>query len=180
MGDAGIFIRTAAYNSDVQPFFTKWMIDVDDAQHPDGVFTDYAPAYGKGGGAPGWGDAGVICPWTIYQMYGDKRQLEQHLPAMTHWIKWCQVHSTGLIRVDCGGYGDWLSIGEETSKELIGTAYFAYSTHLVAESYRALGRTEEAASYEKLFGQSRRLSASGISSRTAAWRAIPSAPTPWR
>jgi alpha-L-rhamnosidase len=32
-------------------------------------------------------------------------------------------------------------------------AYFAYSTHLVAESARALGKADEAAEFEKLFGK---------------------------
>jgi len=36
---------------------------------------------------------------------------------------------------------------------LIGTAYFAYSTHLLAKSYRALGHDEAAEKYEKLFAE---------------------------
>ncbi len=32
MGDAQVFLRTATYNMDVAAFFTKWMIDVEDAQ----------------------------------------------------------------------------------------------------------------------------------------------------
>ena len=82
------------------------------------------------GSVPAWADAGVICPWTIYQVYGDRRILERHLPAMTRWVEWCRAHSTGLIRDKDRGndYGDWLSIGADTPKDLIGTAYFAYST----------------------------------------------------
>lgn len=36
---------------------------------------------------------------------------------------------------------------------MIGTAYFAYSTHLLAKSYRALGHDEAAEKYEKLFAE---------------------------
>jgi len=43
MGDAQIFIRTATYNMDVSRFFTKWCQDVEDAQRPDGSFTDVSP-----------------------------------------------------------------------------------------------------------------------------------------
>jgi alpha-L-rhamnosidase len=95
----------------------------------------------------------VICPWTIYQVYGDRRVLERHLPAMTRWIEWCRVHSTGLIRdKDRGGdYGDWVSIGSNTPKDVIGTAYFAYSTNLLAKAYAAVGKRAEAARYERLF-----------------------------
>jgi alpha-L-rhamnosidase len=41
----------------------------------------------------------------------------------------------------------------DTPKDLIGTAYFAYSTHLLAKSYRALGHDEAAEKYEKLFAE---------------------------
>ena len=152
MGDAQVFVRTATYNADVAAFFTKWLVDVDDAQTPDGAYSDISPSYG-GGGTPAWGDAGVICPWTIYVATGDRRILETHLSAMTKWVEWCRVHSSNLIRDRDrnGDYGDWLSIGADTPKDLIGTAYFAYSAHLLAASYRAVGDMESAAKYESLF-----------------------------
>jgi alpha-L-rhamnosidase len=152
MGDAQVFVRTATYNSDVAAFFTKWLVDVDDAQC-DGAFTDVSPNTAAGAGTPAWADAGVICPWTIYQVYGDARQLEAHYPAMARWIEWCRAHSTELIRdKDRGGdYGDWLSIGADTPKDLIGTAYFAYSSRLVAQAAKVLGKNEDAAKYEQLF-----------------------------
>jgi len=152
MGDAQVFVRTATYNADVAAFFTKWLVDVDDAQR-DGAFTDISPATGFGQGMPGWADAGVICPWTIYHVYGDTRLLEKHYPAMASWIEWCRAHSTNLIRdKDRGGdCGDWLSIGADTPKDLIGTAFFAYSTKLVAQSAKALGKADDAAKYEQLF-----------------------------
>jgi alpha-L-rhamnosidase len=153
MGDAQVFIRTATYNADVAAFFTKWLVDVDDGQTEAGSFADVNPNTMGANSVPAWGDAGVICPWTIYEVYGDKRILEQHLPAMTKWVEYLLAHSTNLIRNKNRGndYGDWLSQGADTPKELIGTAYFAYSTHLVAKSYRALGREEEAKKYEQLF-----------------------------
>ncbi len=72
---------------------------------------------------------------------------------MIKWVEWCREHSTNLIRdKDRGGdYGDWLSIGANTPKDLIGTAYFAYSSHLVAKAARAIGKDDVAAKYERLF-----------------------------
>jgi alpha-L-rhamnosidase len=153
MGDAQVFVRTASYNADIAAFFTKWLVDVDDGQTPEGSFADVSPNTMGANGVPGWGDAGVICPWTIYQVYGDKRVLERHLPAMTKWVEYLRAHSNGLIReTDRGNdYGDWLSIGANTPKDLIGTAFFAYSTRLLAQSCQALGRAEEAAKDEGLF-----------------------------
>lgn len=153
MGDAEVFIRTATYNADVAAFFTKWLVDVDDGQSPAGSFSDVSPNTMGANGVPAWGDAGVICPWTIYEVYGDTRILERHLPAMIRWVEYLRQHSDNLIRDRDRGndYGDWLSIGADTPKDLIGTAFFAYSTHLVAESCRAVGREEEADKYEQLF-----------------------------
>jgi len=153
MGDAQVFIRTATYNADVAAFFTKWLVDVDDGQSPEGSFSDVNPNTMGCGSVPAWGDAGVICPWTIYEVYGDKRILEEHLLAMTKWVEYLRAHSTNLIRDKDRGndYGDWLSIGADTPKDLIGTAYFAYSTHLLAKSCRALGRETAAKKYEQLF-----------------------------
>ena len=155
MGDAQVFIRTATYNADVAAFFTKWLVDVDDGQTAAGSFADVNPNTMGANSVPAWGDAGVICPWTIYEVYGDTRILEQHLPAMTKWVEYLRAHSTNLIRDKDRGndYGDWLSQGADTPKELIGTAYFAYSTHLLAKSYRALGREAEAKKYEQMFDE---------------------------
>ncbi len=158
MGDAQVFVLTSTKNADVASFFTKWLIDVDDAQRADGRFTNVSPDILDGeSGSPAWGDAGVICPWTIYQAYGDLRLLEHHLPSMTRWVEWCRTNSSGLIRdnekhdVRGSDFGDWLSIAADTPKDLIGTAYFAYSTHLLAKSYAALGHAAEAAKYSQLF-----------------------------
>lgn len=153
MGDAQVFIRTATYNSDVAAFFTKWLVDVDDGQSPEGAFSDVNPNTMNVGGVPGWGDAGVICPWIIYETYGDKRVLERHLPAMIRWVEYLRLHSDGLIRKKDRGndYGDWLSIGADTPKDLIGTAFFAWSARLVSRSCAVLGRAEEASKYEALF-----------------------------
>ncbi len=91
MGDAQIYVRTATYNTDVSAFFTKWLVDVEDAQLPDGGFSDVAPRrVAMAGGTAAWGDAGVICPWTIYQVYGDTRVLAEHYDAMQKWIDYCK------------------------------------------------------------------------------------------
>ena len=61
MGDAQIFVRTACFNMDTAAFFTKWMVDVEDAQSEEGGFADVSPRIvDLSDGAPAWGDAGVI------------------------------------------------------------------------------------------------------------------------
>ncbi len=151
MGDAQIYVRTATYNTDVSAFFTKWLVDVEDAQLETGAFSDVSPRkVAVGGGTAAWGDAGVICPWTIYKVYGDTRVISEHYDAMQKWIEYCRGTSQGLLR-PAEGYGDWLSIQADTPKDVLATAYFARSTKLVAEIARVLGKKDDAQKYEQLF-----------------------------
>jgi alpha-L-rhamnosidase len=65
-------------------------------------------------------------------------------------------------RESWGGFGDWLAHdggdnwAGRTPKDLIGTAYFAYSTRLLAEIAGVLGHKDDAAQYERLFVRIRR------------------------
>jgi alpha-L-rhamnosidase len=152
-GDAEVFVRAATYNTDVAAFFTKWLVDLEDAQQPDGAVTDVAPflaSIGVGSGTAAWADAGTICPWTIYHVYNDKRLLAKHYGMMTRLVEYDRKNSKDLLRPDVG-YGDWLSINAETPRDVIGTAFFAFSAKLTAQAAEALGKTEDAAKYEKLF-----------------------------
>ena len=90
-GDAQVFSNTAAYNFDVAAFYTKWMKDVAADQLPNGRVPHVIPDVLKGnGGATGWADAVAIIPWTVYQVYGDKRILEESYPAITAWVKYME------------------------------------------------------------------------------------------
>ncbi len=154
LGDAQIFVRTAAGNRDVAAFFSKWMYDVVDGQSAEGGFPDVAPRIvDLADGAPAWGDAGVIVPWTIYQVYGDTRILETNYDAMAHWIEY--LHSVNPDNLwhnrRNNDFGDWLSIDADTDKELLATAYFAYDTSLMSKIAAALGKVEDAAKYTALF-----------------------------
>jgi len=153
-GDAQVYVRAAAMNADVQAFFTKWLVDLEDAQRADGQFPTVAPLKISGNdGGPAWADAGVICPWTIYEVYEDKRQLARHYDSMKRFIEFCRDRSTPdlLPPDDFHAFGDWLNIRADTPKEVIYTAYFARSTKLTAMAAEVLGRPSEAAEYHALF-----------------------------
>lgn len=168
-GDAQVFIRTAAFNMNVAGFFTKWMRDLEDAQFSDGAYPAVAPnpsVWSIGDGGPAWADAGVICPWTIYQCYGDTRLLEERYASMQHFIEFLSQTSQNGLRcyaeyTGWHGFGDWLALdgsdGREggTSKELIGTAFFAYSSHLLAKIARILSKDEDADRYDKISTQAK-------------------------
>ena len=151
MGDAQVFAPTAAYNADVASFFAKWLVDVDDGQGPNGDFCDVSPRINRPQpGWPAWADAGVICPWIMYSAYGDKEFLAAHYPAMVRWVEYCRRNSKDFLR-PAMGVGDHLNPGSRTPLDVVATAYFAHSAHLVAKSAAILGKSEDAAVYDKLF-----------------------------
>jgi alpha-L-rhamnosidase len=158
-GDAQVFIRTGCFNRDVAAFFTKWCLDLADAQFPNGVVPHVAPDVlspraprGKPStslGCAAWADAAVICPWTIHLCYGDTRILERQFASMAAWVDWRGKTSSGLIH---GGacFGDWLAVDGNTPRDLIATAYFARTAGILAQTARRLGRKDDAARYAAL------------------------------
>jgi alpha-L-rhamnosidase len=162
-------LRTATYNMDVAAFFTKWMIDIEDAQTVEGIFPDIAPRLretehfvGLDGlcGAAGWADAGVIVPYTIWQVYGDRRILERHYSAMVKWVDWIAHHNPDGLRVNKLGnnYGDWLCIPSDTSfrthspmKCLLATAFWADDCRKLSSIANELGHHEDAQRFQAMF-----------------------------
>jgi alpha-L-rhamnosidase len=122
-GDAQVFARTAAFNADVAGFFAKWQRDIRDAQVENGAVPCIVPNPGAvdnqgihGDGGPAWSDATVICPWTNYLVYGDKRVLAENYDVLVRYIQHLDDLSRphGMIRSHpdselFGGFGDWLS-----------------------------------------------------------------------
>ncbi len=154
MGDAQIFVRTACFNNDVAAFMTKWTQDVVDAQSPDGGFSDVTPRVGDpSDGAPAWGDAGVIVPWTIYECYGDTRLIAERYAAMQKWNHYVLDANPDFIwrKRANNNFGDWLNTGSDTPREVLSTAYFAYTTRLLGKMAKAIGKTEDAQQYEEQF-----------------------------
>ena len=171
-GDAQVFVRTACFNMDVQQFFAKWLHDLALEQAQDGGVPHVVPQVlenvpiGNSGDAhvnsnyssAAWGDAAVICPWTIYQCYGNARLLEEQYPSMRAWVE--HMHQGGdeeYLWQAGSHFGDWLGLDAKegsykgaTDEHYIASAFFAYSTELLAKAARVLGYGEEAAHYEDM------------------------------
>ncbi len=160
-GDAQVFCPTAAFNYNVAPFFTKWMKDVAADQHPNGVIPHVVPdvMLGREGGSTAWADVSVIIPWTIYQVYGDTRILENQYQSMQAWIEYMR-NSAGddYLWTENWHFGDWLAFattnsdypGATTEKDLIATAYFYHSTDLLSKIAGIIGKKEDEQTYKAL------------------------------
>jgi alpha-L-rhamnosidase len=71
---------------------------------------------------------------------------------MRRWVDYVHEGNQDLLWRERSGvnYGDWLAIGEECPKDVLATAYFAYSAALVARAAQTLGRGDAAARYGRL------------------------------
>ena len=149
-GDANFFMRAAVFNMDVGAFFNKWLVDVcEDAQMPQGYFTDHAPRTCAAGDNPnvGWSDAGIICPFEIYRTYGDTRVIRDHYAAMKRKLDYITRNTTDGLFTGKVGNGDWLSNKGGVDKEVMGTAYAAFNFKQMSEMAAAIGETADAAAF---------------------------------
>ncbi|MEI6195016.1 MAG: glycoside hydrolase family 78 protein [Verrucomicrobiota bacterium] len=156
MGDAQIYVHCATLNADVAAFYTKWLRAVMESQRPSGTFPGYCPYPFQHGWDFGtaWCDAGVICPWTIWQAYGDTRIIERCWPFMVKFMDWRKSTSQNFLGINHGNeWGDWLSFGAKTPIEYVDTVYFAYTANLMSQMAAAIGKPTEAAEYGDLFNR---------------------------
>ena len=168
-GDAQVFVGTASYLFGVAPFFRKWLRDLKSEQQPDGgipfvipdiltTISHLEPTFKESHSSTGWGDAAVVCPWTIYQRYGDTRLLADQYQSMKGWVEYIRGRAKdGLIWNTGFHFGDWVALDAKegsyfgaTPNDLTATAYYAYSTDLLSKSATVLGKKKEAAAYRKL------------------------------
>lgn len=162
-GDAQVFIRTASYLHQIAPFFTKWLRDLAADQRADGGVPFVIPhvldenAYSSSA----WGDAAVICPWTVYLAYGDTRILEEQYDSMKAWVEYIRAQGDNEYLWNTGfHFGDWLGLDAKadsyigaTERDYIATAFYAYSTSLLVKTATVIGRAADAAAYAELYAK---------------------------
>jgi alpha-L-rhamnosidase len=161
MGDANVFWDAAAFGMDVAAFTRRYLGDVRDAQNPEGAYPDFAPVafpLGGKGASPGWADAGVTLPWTVWQRYGDTGVIDENWVAMTRYLAYIERHNPDHVWRNLRGndFADWLALDAKqpgdptTPKDLVGTATWAHSVDCMTQMAEATGRGDEAAACRAL------------------------------
>jgi len=163
-GDAQAFFRTATFLRGVNNFFAKWLKDVKADQTKSGSVPHVIPnvlgeeGWGAGGSA-GWADVSTIIPWEMYLVYGDKRILENQYSSMKAWVGYMQSQSTNDLWNKGDHFGDWLfyTMADDndgkaaiTNKYLIAQCFYAYSTQLLINAAKELGKADDVATYTAL------------------------------
>ena len=164
--DTQVFAPTATYLADVCGFLSKWMDDVRDAQRGDGLHAHVAPGGWYPGSTPGWTDAGVIVPWTLWRKYGDARIIDENWDSMTRYVVLLERTDGHTFQA----YGDWLSYEagdvpwltpERLTcnlplKELLSDAYRVRNAEMLRDMAAATGRTAAESEYAALAARLRR------------------------
>ena len=157
-GDAQVFVKAASYNYAVERFFRKWMRDLAADQRENGAVGQVIPDYlVSERESAAWGDAATICPWQIYQTYGNKEVLIEQFSSMKKWVDYI-TQSTTRPYLWTGGIhlGDWLGLDAPSGsykgssrEELIATAFYAYSTELLIKAGKVIEK--DMTEYEDLY-----------------------------
>ena len=157
--DTQVYSMAGLYNGDTRNFYKKWMRDMRDAQRSDGAYGVIAPYHwGVGYGAAAWADAGVILPWKVYLMTGDKEILRENFEANERYMSFLAAQTGDGYQYNGGltTYGDWVAY-VSTDSRYCSVCYYAYDADLMARTCRALSEREgdtyskKAEKYEQLF-----------------------------
>lgn len=110
--------------------------------------------------ACGWGDAGTLVPWALYEHYQDVNILREYYPVMKDWISYEKGRALKnkipyLWQQDLQ-LGDWLALDSRdpnglfglTDSGFIASAYFYYSCHLTKRAALILGYENDAKEIE--------------------------------
>lgn len=142
--DTQVFSMAASYNAQVQGFYHKWMCDMRDGQLPTGQYPNVAPYNWVEHGSSAWADAGIILPWNVYTMFGDKAIIEENYESMTRYMDWLATQTEGSYK-HIGSdtrYGDWLAF-EDTDKRYISVAYYGYMADIMSRMAKVLSTSPD-------------------------------------
>jgi len=154
MGDAQGTAEEAIMNFDMAAFYTNFVRDIRDVQDDKGQITDTVPhIWGSRPADPAWGTAYPLICWYMYQYYGDTRVLEEHYDGLRKYVDFLKSKAEGGL-VKYSYYGDWVAV-EKCPGAIVSSFYYYYDVKVLADVARVLGRTQDAALYDKLAAEIR-------------------------
>ena len=133
-GDAQIFAPTASYHMDTRAFFHKFlrMMRTEQMKQHGGI-----PAYVPAGRAfcpicSLWGDAAVFLPDTLWNFYGDEKEIGLWVPMMRDWVDYVgdRIFEERGDRIGLWSrafqFGDWLALDGRTEMDFKGATPDTY------------------------------------------------------
>ena len=154
MGDAQGTAEEAIMNFDMAAFYTNFVRDIRDVQDEKGRITDTVPhIWGERPADPAWGTAYPLICWYMYQYYGDTRVLEEHYDGLKKYVDFLRsTAENGVLK--WSHYGDWVAV-EKCPGAIVSSFYYYYDVKVQADVARVVGKTADAALYDKLAAEIR-------------------------
>lgn len=118
LGDRTMGNFGESYVFDNHALYSKWLIDIEDAQREDGSIPDVVPRYWTlYNDNMTWPGAFITVAEMLNVRFGDDSSIKAHYPAMKKWLDYMRskYYKDGLMDKDT--YGDWCMPPE--SPELI-------------------------------------------------------------
>jgi alpha-L-rhamnosidase len=170
-GDAALTAGAASLLFDTERLYRKMFQDMLDAQTAEGEVPHLAPTnqnYGYVGkpafkpvdccgATPAWDAFWFVLPWESYLRHGNAAALATTYPAMQRyldrWIpRWTVKDGDAFAQTLTAGLGDWVPPeGVPTVNAISSTAYYAHLVRIAADTARALGQSDDASRYDRLF-----------------------------
>ncbi|BCW58648.1 alpha-L-rhamnosidase [Arthrobacter sp. StoSoilB20] len=167
-GDLAVFAPTAAFLYDTKSFLSEWLRDLAlEQSHADGIVPVMVPNPLKHIEIPLptpdataiWSDAGVWVPWALWEAYGDEFELAQQFDSMAaHGRRVRSLLSPNGVWDAGFQFGDWLDptsdpdepLNSKADKGVVATACAYRTARMLADSARALAKTDEAAEFDAM------------------------------
>ena len=152
-GDAQAFCSTAMFNLDSLAFWKSWLRSMRHDQLDTGKIPCVIPDVFTGPDSPGWMDAATIVPWEVYLRTGDVEVLSNNFEMMEGLVGFYRSKSKKNLIPKISAFGDWLQPYAENNKgdtpfEYLGTAFYAKSAQILADSAQILGKSKAAVNYQ--------------------------------
>lgn len=146
------------YNYDIYQLYRQLVLDLIDAQYPQGFVPDIAPEFVVFADgfldSPEWGSSAVILPWLLYTWYGDKDIVRQAYPMMKKYVAYLETKSDHHILSH--GLGDWFDYGPNepgeaqlTPKAVTATCIYYYDVILLSKMAEMLHYTPDANAFQQ-------------------------------
>lgn len=108
--DAALSAEQMLYSFDAKQSLEQWLLQIRNAQTPNGVLPGIIPTAGWGfewGNGPAWDSVLVELPFELYRFYGDEKTVIDNAEAINKYFAYIatRLNDDGLVNI---GLGDWV------------------------------------------------------------------------
>lgn len=104
---------------------------------------------GRFGDEINWGNAIVLVPWTLHELYGDTQTMTVHYDRMTDFVDYVRREKATAEHIVDAALGDWVA-ADQTSGRITGTWGYHVMITRMARMAELTGHPEDAEEYRDL------------------------------